>query len=98
MASLLICKLFFFASIGLATYNTDSWTYSRPGFVPPKKPYGFEALQNDVLNFAVRSLVPNGRLSMWMPTTNDEKTEFPVPMHENLEIISISVQSFNTCK
>ncbi|KAJ5597743.1 hypothetical protein N7537_007827 [Penicillium hordei] len=70
--------------------------YLRPGFIPPKKPYGFEALQNDVLNFAVRSLVPNGRLSMWMPTTNDEKTEFPVPMHENLEIISISVQNFNT--
>ncbi|KAJ5254567.1 hypothetical protein N7505_011776 [Penicillium chrysogenum] len=69
---------------------------TRPGFVPPKKPYGFEALQNDVLNFAVRSLVPNGRLSMWMPTTNDEKTEFPVPMHQNLEIVSISVQHFNT--
>ncbi|KAI3222270.1 hypothetical protein DTO012A9_10046 [Penicillium roqueforti] len=33
---------------------------------------------------------------MWMPTTNDEKTEFPVPMHQNLEIVSISVQSFNT--
>ncbi|KAJ5476446.1 hypothetical protein N7475_002175 [Penicillium sp. IBT 31633x] len=68
----------------------------RPGFVPPKKPYGFEALQKDVLDFAVRSLVTNGRLSMWMPTTNDEKTEFPVPMHENLEIVSISVQPFNT--
>ncbi|CAI7630807.1 unnamed protein product [Penicillium bialowiezense] len=68
--------------------------YLRPGFIPPKKPYGFEALQNDVLNFAVRSLVPNGRLSMWMPTSNDEKVEFPVPMHENLEVVSNSVQDF----
>ncbi|KAJ5297639.1 hypothetical protein N7508_007888 [Penicillium antarcticum] len=67
----------------------------RPGYVPPKKPYGFEALQKDILNFAVRSLVTNGRLAMWMPTTNDEAVEFPVPMHEDLEVVSVSVQSFN---
>lgn len=73
-------------------------THSRPGFVPPKKPYGFEALQNDVLDFAARSLVIDGRLSMWMPTTNDERVVFPVPMHENLEIVSISTQQFNTCE
>ncbi|CAG8020398.1 unnamed protein product [Penicillium salamii] len=66
----------------------------RPGFIPPKKPYGFEALQNDVLNFAVRSLVTNGRLSMWMPTSNDEKIQFPVPMHEDLEVVSVCVQDF----
>jgi tRNA (guanine10-N2)-methyltransferase len=72
--------------------------HSRPGYVPPKKPYGFEALQKDILNFAVRSLVTDGRLAMWMPTTNEEAVEFPVPMHENLEVVSVSVQPFNNCK
>ncbi|KAJ5089496.1 tRNA (guanine(10)-N2)-methyltransferase [Penicillium argentinense] len=68
--------------------------HTRPGYVPPKKPYGFEALQKDVLEFAARNLVPNGRLAMWMPTSNDEAIEFPVPMHPNLEVISVSVQYF----
>ncbi|GAT27093.1 RNA methylase family protein [Aspergillus luchuensis] len=40
---------------------------------------------NDILNFAVRSLVTNGRLAMWMPTANDEEVELAVPMHPNLE-------------
>ncbi|KAJ5665969.1 uncharacterized protein N7477_008417 [Penicillium maclennaniae] len=68
--------------------------YYRPGYIPPKRPYGFEALQRDILDFAVRSLVPGGRLTMWMPTTNDEAKEFPVPMHPNLEVIAVSVQHF----
>jgi tRNA (guanine10-N2)-methyltransferase len=55
-------------------------------------------MQNDVLNYAVKALVPNGRLSMWMPTTNDEKIEFPVPMHQNLEIVSVCVQDFGNCE
>lgn len=70
--------------------------YYREGYIPPKKPYGFEAMQRDILNFAVRSLVPEGRLVMWMPTSNAE-INLPVPMHENLEVVSISVQSFGNC-
>lgn len=70
---------------------------SRPGFIPPKRPYGFEAMQTDILSFAARSLVTGGRLSMWMPTASDEDVEFPVPMHPNLEVVSISVQPFNNC-
>jgi tRNA (guanine10-N2)-methyltransferase len=54
-------------------------------------------MQRDILDFAVRSLVPNGRLAMWMPTTNDEAVEFPVPMHPNLEVIAVSVQYFSNC-
>lgn len=34
---------------------------------------------------------------MWMPTASDEAVEFPVPMHPNLEVVSVSVQSFNNC-
>ncbi|KAJ5570159.1 RNA methylase family protein [Penicillium hispanicum] len=57
----------------------------RPGYIAPKRPYGFEAMQRDVLDFAARSLVPNGRLAMWMPTASDEAVDFPVPMHPKLE-------------
>ncbi|KAJ5168273.1 tRNA (guanine(10)-N2)-methyltransferase [Penicillium canariense] len=67
----------------------------REGFIPPKRPYGFEALQRDVLDFAVRTLVPHGRLAMWMPTASDEAVEFPVPMHPNLEVVSVCVQPFS---
>ncbi|CAL5874640.1 uncharacterized protein PFLUO_LOCUS8937 [Penicillium psychrofluorescens] len=67
----------------------------RPGYIAPKKPYGFEALQNDILDFAAQTLVSDGRLSMWMPTASDEDVEFPIPMHPNLQVLSVSVQPFN---
>lgn len=71
---------------------------SRPDYIAPKRPYGFEAMQRDVLDFAVRTLVPNGRLAMWMPTASDEAMEFPVPMHPNLEVVNVSVQHFQKCE
>ena len=55
-------------------------------------------MQQDILDFAVRSLVPDGRLAMWMPTASDEIAEFPVPMHPNLEVVNVSVQHFSSCK
>ncbi|KAL4862699.1 hypothetical protein BDV12DRAFT_190209 [Aspergillus spectabilis] len=67
----------------------------RPGYIPPKKPYGFEAMLNDILAFAARTLITDGRLSMWMPTANDEEVELSIPMHENLEVLSVSVQPFS---
>ncbi|KAL4959664.1 uncharacterized protein BDV14DRAFT_193615 [Aspergillus stella-maris] len=66
----------------------------RPGFIAPKKPYGFEAMMNDILAFAARTLVTGGRLCMWMPTANDDEVEFLVPMQENLEVLSVSTQDF----
>jgi tRNA (guanine10-N2)-methyltransferase len=45
--------------------------YKEPNYIPPKKPYSFTAIQDDILAFAVATLVENGRLSMWMPTAND---------------------------
>ncbi|KAL2865473.1 uncharacterized protein BJX67DRAFT_373114 [Aspergillus lucknowensis] len=66
----------------------------RPGYIAPKKPYGFEAMLNDILAFAARTLVIDGRLAMWMPTANDEDVELSVPMHPNLEVVSVSVQPF----
>ncbi|OGM49058.1 NAD-dependent histone deacetylase SIR2 [Aspergillus bombycis] len=67
----------------------------RPGYIPPKKPYGFEAMQNDILAFASRTLVTDGRLCMWMPTSIDEDVELLIPMHPHLEVVSVSVQPFN---
>lgn len=68
------------------------------GYIPPKKQYSFEAMLDDILHFAADTLVPNGRLAMWMPTANDEDTELEIPDHQSLELISVSVQPFNKCK
>jgi tRNA (guanine10-N2)-methyltransferase len=71
--------------------------HSLPGYIPPKKPYGFEAMQKDILEFATNTLVQGGRLSMWMPTANDEDIELDIPTHPKLEVVSVCVQSFRKC-
>ncbi|KAI1134004.1 tRNA guanosine-2'-O-methyltransferase TRM11 [Hypoxylon sp. FL0543] len=79
----------------------DAWlvekgkrNYRNPSFVPPKKPYSFTAMLNDILNFASDTLVENGRLSFWMPTANDEEREIPVPTHPCLSVIVVCTQPF----
>ncbi|KAF2088830.1 RNA methylase family protein [Saccharata proteae CBS 121410] len=67
----------------------------REGFIPPKRPYSFEAMLDDILDFAVDMLVDNGRISMWMPTANDEDIELAIPSHSHLQLISVCVQPFN---
>ncbi|KAJ9263201.1 hypothetical protein DTO212C5_7627 [Paecilomyces variotii] len=67
----------------------------KPGYIAPKRPYGFEAMLRDILNFASRTLVVGGRLSMWMPTASDEDIELEIPTHPNLEVVSVCVQPFN---
>lgn len=69
--------------------------YKLPGYIPPKRPYSFTALLDDILAFAVATLVPDGRLSMWMPTANDEDIELIIPSHPCLELQSVCVQAFN---
>ncbi|KAK2755926.1 hypothetical protein FQN54_005722 [Arachnomyces sp. PD_36] len=64
------------------------------GYIAPKKPYGFEAMLGDILEFASRTLVPNGRLSFWMPTANDD-LEIGIPTHPSLEVVSVCIQPFN---
>jgi tRNA (guanine10-N2)-methyltransferase len=71
--------------------------YTQPNYVPPKKPYGFTAMLDDILDFAARTLVDNGRLGFWMPEANDEAAEFRVPTHASLEVVAISRQEFNKC-
>jgi tRNA (guanine10-N2)-methyltransferase len=53
-------------------------------------------MQKDILDFASRTLVTDGRLAMWMPTAI-EGDDLKVPMHPNLEVVSVCVQSFGNC-
>ena len=66
-------------------------------YIPPKKAYSFEAMLDDLLEFAARHLVDDGRLSLWMPTANDEDVELGIPAHPRLELVSVCVQTFNKC-
>jgi len=52
---------------------------------------------DDVLDFAALTLVDGGRLTMWMPTANDEDLELDIPRHARLQLVAVSVQSFNKC-
>jgi len=67
----------------------------QPGYVPPKRPYGFLAMLDDILDFAALALVPGARLSFWMPTSNEKDEEISTPTHPCLEIKSVCTQSFN---
>ena len=66
-------------------------------YIPPKKPYSFEAMLDDLLEFAAYTLVDGGRLSFWMPTANDEDVILGVPAHQCLDLVSVCVQTFNKC-
>lgn len=55
------------------------------------------AILNDILEFASRTLVENGRLCMWMPTANDQDVELMIPTHPSMEIMAVSVQQFGNC-
>jgi tRNA (guanine10-N2)-methyltransferase len=52
----------------------------------------------DLLDFAALTLVDGGRLSMWMPTANDEDVEIAIPQHQCFKLVSVCVQDFNKCK
>ncbi|KAK4200355.1 putative tRNA guanosine-2'-O-methyltransferase TRM11 [Triangularia verruculosa] len=69
--------------------------YKQADFIPPRKPYGFLAMLDDILQFAAQTLVDNGRVAFWMPTANDEEQEMPVPSHPYLETVSVSTQVFH---
>lgn len=51
----------------------------------------------DLLEFAAFMLVDGGRLSLWMPTANDEDIVLGIPAHPCLALVSVCVQIFNKC-
>jgi tRNA (guanine10-N2)-methyltransferase len=71
------------------------WAHLREGYIAPKKPYSFEAMLDDILDFAATMLVPDGRLAMWMPSANDEDIELGVPRHARLDLLNVCVQPFS---
>ncbi|TFB02625.1 hypothetical protein CCMA1212_005420 [Trichoderma ghanense] len=88
--------------LGLKNPENATWLielgmneWQSPDYVPPKKPYSFLAMLDDILAFAADTLVDGGRLSFWMPTANDEEQEIPVPTHPCLEVVVVCVQNFN---
>ncbi|KAF2108519.1 S-adenosyl-L-methionine-dependent methyltransferase [Lophiotrema nucula] len=81
--------------LGEIERQTHEDRYRDPNYIPPKKPYSFIAMLDDILAFAATTLVENGRLSMWMPIANDEDIEIMIPTHPCLEISSVCVQPFN---
>ena len=72
--------------------------YKDPDFIPPRKPYSFLLMLDDILQFSAQTLVDGGRLSFWMPTANDQDQEIPVPLHPYMEVVCVCVQDFNKCK
>lgn len=67
-----------------------------PSYVPPKRPYSFVQMLDDILVFAAQTLVDNGRLAFWMPVANEGTDEdFPIPTNYHLELVHCCVQPFN---
>ncbi|EEH08049.1 RNA methylase [Histoplasma capsulatum G186AR] len=64
------------------------------GYIAPKRPYSFDAMLDDILDFAARTLVPDGRISLWMPTANEDDVELEIPSNPHLELLSVCVQPF----
>jgi len=82
----------------LTIFGGSDLTIARlPDYIAPKMQYSFEALLEDILDFAASALVDSGRLCMWMPTANDQDSELPIPQHPALQIVCICVQNFNKC-
>lgn len=76
---------------------TNVYASRDPDFIPPRKPYSFLAMLDNILQFSAETLVDNGRVSFWMPTANDQDQEIAVPTHPYLEIVSVCTQTFNKC-
>ena len=51
----------------------------------------------DLLEFSALMLVDGGRLSLWMPTANDEDIVLAIRAHPCLCLVSVCVQTFNKC-
>lgn len=92
------CTCMHLRSLDIAGLTVYAWTTDRQdGYIPPKRPYSFLAMLDDILQFAADYLVPGGRLCFWMPTANEDFSQLDIPTHPELEIVSVCVQEFNKC-
>ncbi|KAK9447959.1 S-adenosyl-L-methionine-dependent methyltransferase [Limtongia smithiae] len=75
--------------------ENGDFSHLRADYIPPKKPYHFDALLDDLVVFAAEHLVDRGRLCCWMPTANDKDEETGIPTHPELVLIGNCIQEFN---
>ena len=85
---------------GMPAHLSDS-------YLPPKRPYSFVRMLDDILDFSANRLVDHGRLCMWMPVAGasdaeegpqeneSDEQEYAIPQHPALELISECTQHFN---
>ena len=78
-----------------AVFVNGEASHLQDGYIPPKRAYSLEAMLEDVLLFAARMLVDEGRVSLWMPTANEAEEGLAIPGHPALELVSVCVQVFN---
>jgi len=71
--------------------------HRQDDYVPPKRPYSFLTMLDDIMQFAADHLVPDGRLCFWMPTVNEDFSQLDIPSHPQLQLVSVCVQEFNKC-
>ncbi|KAL8898233.1 MAG: hypothetical protein Q9207_006810 [Kuettlingeria erythrocarpa] len=76
-------------------YLNGQPAHLRDDYLPPKRPYSFDAMLDNILAFTAETLVPGGRLGLWMPTANEGEGELDVPRHPCLEVVTVCVQGFN---
>ncbi|KIV88945.1 hypothetical protein PV10_08571 [Exophiala mesophila] len=73
--------------------------YKRPDYIPPKRPYSFDRMLDDILDFAARTLVDGGRIAFWMPSANEnelgEEEITAIPTHPLLDLKHECIQRFN---
>ncbi|KAK5690891.1 hypothetical protein LTR97_012054 [Elasticomyces elasticus] len=79
----------------------------QPNYVPPKKPYSFFRMLDDILDFAAGRLEDGRRLCMWMPVAGAVEGEeapeaiataeavYDIPNHPALQLVNVCTQDFN---
>ncbi|KAF2401264.1 tRNA guanosine-2'-O-methyltransferase [Trichodelitschia bisporula] len=77
-----------------AVYINGVAAHLQEGFIPPKRAYSFDAMLDDILDFAAQTLVDRGRLAIWMPTANED-IELAIPEHQCLKLVANCIQMFN---
>lgn len=90
--------------------NDGTPAHLQKDYIPPKRPYSFLRMLDDIMDFSASRLIDGGRLCMWMPVagapeesnngTGDEQEaeEYAIPQHPALVLVSECTQYFNKCK
>jgi tRNA (guanine10-N2)-methyltransferase len=59
--------------------NNGVPAHLQDDYVPPKKPYSFVRMLDDILDFSATRLVDGGRLCMWMPVAGAKEDPDATP-------------------